>query len=90
MTLLPLGLLKPTPATSLSDNMIPGFFVSLRAAFENGDHGTAREMQTRANRAIAIVLKAAKAGGKLSALASIKAFMRDCQGLPAGTLSWTA
>ena len=70
--------------------MIPGFFVSLRAAFEKGDHATAREMQTRANRAIAIVLKAAKAGGKLSALASIKAFMRDCQGLPAGTLSRTA
>ena len=38
-------------------------------------------MQTRANRVIDIVLAAAKAG-RFSAIASIKAFMRDGQGLP--------
>jgi len=64
-------------------NYMPGIFVKLRTAYESGDIATAQLMQTRANRVIEVLLGAGKKG-KLSSLASMKAFMREEQKLPAG------
>lgn len=76
-------------------NFMPAIYVKLRAAFHAGDLGTARAQQTKANAAIDILLEYAVKGKKLSAIAALKALMRE-QGLPAGDVkpasrgeSWT-